>query len=264
MPSNAFQKTLFVAASLCLVCSIFVSSAAVVLRPKQVENKLKDKQKNILEAAGLPIDNIEESFSKIESVVIELETGEIREDMDASTFDQRKAAKEPTTQRLLSREEDFSGIKQISKFAPVYLLKNDNKKLVKLVLPIKGKGLWSTLYGFISLGSDLNTVEGIAFYEHGETPGLGGEIDNTKWKSSWVGKELFSEGRVALKVLKGRVVEGNPLEKYQIDGLSGATITSQGVSYTIQFWLGENGFGPYLKKLRSAVVEQGGSTNGES
>ncbi len=247
--------------SLCLVCSILVSSAAVLFRPKQAENKLRDKQKNILEAAGLPTDNIEESFSKIESVIVELKTGEVREDIEVSTFDQRKAAKDPQTQRILSEEESFDGIKHISKFAPVYLLRDDNNELVKLILPIKGKGLWSTLYGFISLGRDLNTVEGIAFYEHGETPGLGGEVDNVKWKSSWVGKEIFSEGKVALKVLRGKVEEGNPLEKYQIDGLSGATITSQGVSRTIEFWLGEGGFRPYLEKLKREI---GGSTYGES
>lgn len=120
-----------------------------------------------------------------------------------------------------------------------------------MILPIKGYGLWSTLYGFIALEGDLNTVAGIGFYEHAETPGLGGEVDNPLWKAKWEGKKVFDdEGKTALKVIKGPVDSKRAGSEYQIDGLSGATLTSRGVSQLIQFWLGENGFAPFLTKLK--------------
>ncbi len=124
-----------------------------------------------------------------------------------------------------------------------------------LVLPVEGYGLWSTLYGFIALEADLTTIRGITFYQHGETPGLGGEVDNPNWKRKWVGRKAFGpEGEVKIHVVKG--LAGPPSEDpYEVDGLSGATITSRGVSHLVQFWLGEQGFGPFLEKL-----EQKGTT----
>jgi Na+-transporting NADH:ubiquinone oxidoreductase subunit C len=121
----------------------------------------------------------------------------------------------------------------------------------KLILPIYGKGLWSTLYGFLALEKDLKTVSGITFYQHGETPGLGGEVDNPNWKGKWQGKQAFDDsGDVIIKVIKGAVIPGAPDADHQIDGLSGATLTARGVDNLVQFWLGENGYGPYLQQIR--------------
>ena len=126
-----------------------------------------------------------------------------------------------------------------------------------IILPIEGMGLWSTLYGYIALDADVNTIEGITFYEHGETPGLGGEVDNPRWKALWPGRKAFDErGNVKIQVKKGPA--GPPSEDpYQVDGLSGATLTSRGVTNMLHFWLGEEGFGPYLDRLSEARTTKG-------
>ena len=148
----------------------------------------------------------------------------------------------------------------------VYLLKKDGK-VQKFILPIEGKGLWSTLYGFIALGPDTNLIEGITFYQHGETPGLGGEVDNPSWKAKWPGRLAFGPagapekwGAPRIKVIKGAA---GPVDKapHKVDGLAGATITANGVTHLLNLWLGENGFGPYLEKQRSvgdAAAESAG------
>ena len=113
-------------------------------------------------------------------------------------------------------------------------------------MPIRGYGLWGTLYGYISLASDLNTINGIEFYEHKETPGLGAEVENEEWKNIWKGKILYNkDGGVELKVVKGA-----SSNEYEVDGLSGATLTSNGVSNMIEYWLGPEAYGPALKKVK--------------
>ena len=123
--------------------------------------------------------------------------------------------------------------------------------LDRIILPVHGYGLWSTLYGFIALQSDANTVAGIGFYEHGETPGLGGEVDNPRWKSQWPGKQVYRDGEAAIALAKGGVDSSSPDAQWRVDGLSGATLTSRGVTNLVQFWLGENGFKPFLNKLKT-------------
>ena len=125
----------------------------------------------------------------------------------------------------------------------------DKKNIDKIILPIRGYGLWGTLYGFISLEEDFNTVSGIEFYEHKETPGLGAEVDNPKWKSSWKGKKIYQNNQVALKVIKGKVEIDDNQASYKVDGLSGATITSRGVSNMVEYWFGESGYSMLLKEL---------------
>ena len=121
----------------------------------------------------------------------------------------------------------------------------------KIILPIRGYGLWSTLYGFIALEADGNTVAGLGFYEHGETPGLGGEVDNPRWKAVWPGKQVYRDGEVAIALIKGAVDTSSANAPWQVDGLAGATLTARGVTNLVQFWLGENGFEPFLNNLKS-------------
>ncbi len=253
MASNdSIRKTLTVAVTLCLACSIVVASAAVLLKPRQLTNKSLDKQKNILQVAGL-LDqggNIADLYERyVEARVINLQTGEYADDIDPATFDQRKTAKDPATSTALAPTEDIAGIKRKPQYASVYLIK-DNGATRYVILPISGYGLWSTLHGFIALENDLTTVYGISFYEHAETPGLGGEVDNTGWKAKWRGKKLFDPaGEPALGLIKGIVNTSAPNAEYQIDGLAGATLTGQGVSNMLQFWFSAQGYQPFLAKL---------------
>lgn len=239
------------ATAVCLVCSIFVSGAAVALKDRQDLNKKIDMQKKVLLVAGVlgGADGVEDSAipglfeTSIEARVVNLKSGEISK-TDPATYDQLKASKDPATSIAVgSAAAAAAGVARIPNEAFVYVSKKDQR----LIFPIEGKGLWSTLYGFLALNSDLNTVEGIIFYQHGETPGLGGEIENPRWTGLWPGKKLYdAKGSTAIKVVKGQAKAGDP---HQIDGLSGATITGRGVSNLVKFWMGSEGFGPYLKSL---------------
>jgi len=264
MQRDSALGTIVTAAILCVVCSVVVSSSAVGLKSFQDANKKKFRQRNILEAAGYTADEIREQgvdelFKSIETQMIDLTTGQIATDIDMEKFDQRAAAKDPTGELSMEipAEKQTFGFKQHEKYGRVYLMK-EGDTLKKIILPIYGKGLWSTLYGFISLESDLTTVAGITFYEHKETPGLGGEVDNPKWKAMWPGKLVRDTvGDVKIEVIKGQTIAGSEDANHQVDGLSGATITSRGVSESVQYWL-EDGYGPLLEKLKSG----GSSSNG--
>lgn len=244
-----------VALAVCLVCSVLVASAATFLKPMQTVNAKADRRSNILEVAGLPagpdVDVNEVFRERIEARVIDLSSGERAEVRDAENFDQRAAASDPDQSVKIPPARDLADIKRRAKNAEVYLVKGERGELETIVLPVHGYGLWSTMYGFLALAPDANTVKGIKYYEQGETPGLGGEVENPRWRAKWDGKKVYGEsGEVRLSVIKGIVGGGTPNAEYKVDGLSGATLTSRGVSNTIHYWLGENGFKPFLKKLR--------------
>jgi Na+-transporting NADH:ubiquinone oxidoreductase subunit C len=253
---DSTQRTLLVAFLLCLVCSVIVSTAAVMLKPLQVANKQKDFKINILKAGGLYDQGIAEGktisemFEKVTTKLVDIDTGKYTDEIETASYDQRKATKEPTLSDDLATIDDLAKISRREKFAKVYLVQNESG-LQKVILPVKGYGLWSTLYGFLSLDGDLNTVSGLVFYEHGETPGLGGEVDNPKWKSLWEGKSVYDEnGNVKLTVIKGHVGENTTDPEYKVDGLSGATLTSKGVDNLVKFWMGSMGYAKYLTNLK--------------
>ena len=151
---------------------------------------------------------------------------------------------------MLSTDKDIASIKRQAKIAKVYLVENGGQ-IDKIILPIHGYGLWSTLYGFMALEGDGNTVAGLGFYEHAETPGLGGEVDNPRWKKQWTGKRVYKDGRVALRLVKGGA---DRTDAYGVDALSGATITSRGVDNLVEFWLSDTGFKPFLDNVRQGRI----------
>ena len=251
---DSIRHTLIVAAALCLVCSVLVSGAAVMLRPLQLQNQALDRKRNILEAAGLMEEggDIDRLFAKITPALVDLDTGELVDEPDPAGYDQYRAARDPAQGRALTSDEDHAGIKRRANLASVYLLKDDGGTLQKIVLPIHGYGIWSTMYGFLALGPDGRTVKGLNFYQHGETPGLGGEITNPNWLAQWQDKQVYDEqGKVAIELVKGGVQSGSPEAVHQVDALAGATLTGNGVANMMQFWLGEMGFGPFLDKVRA-------------
>jgi len=259
------SKTITVAFLLCIVCSIVVAGSVVLLKPIQEKNKALNLKTNILAAAGLFVEGmssseIETAFSSIQPRIVDLETGNYVDSSivgkaNALDYDQRKASKNPKFSSVLSSDVDIASIKRRVRYSKVYLV--EEKGNVKtIILPVSGYGLWSTLHGFLALESDANTVVGLGFYEHAETPGLGGEVDNPRWKAIWPGKKVFDleQGSMPqLKVLKGSVDKSRDSAIYEVDGLSGATLTSRGITNLVQFWTGENGFQKYLDRLRKEV-----------
>jgi Na+-transporting NADH:ubiquinone oxidoreductase subunit C len=241
-----------VAFLVCLVCAVIVSTAAVALRPVQIKNKEIDFKRNILAAAGLMEEgrSVEELFAQIETRLVNIESGQFSDEFDIDTFDPVKAATDPQIVEELDRKLDIASIKRREKYTEVYLVRDAGGEIDTVILPVRGYGLWSTLWGFIALEEDLNTVVGLGFYSHAETPGLGGEVDNPKWKGQWPGKLLNdSAGNLKITVTKGG--QADPESPHEIDGLSGATLTTNGVDNLVRFWLGENGFKPFLDNLKA-------------
>lgn len=243
-------------AVVCVVCAVLVAGSAVSLKPMQDRNVLLDRQKNVLAVAGLiqpgaPVagEEVERLFTEsIRARVIDLATGEENKEIDANSFDQRRAARTPETSAPAA--ENLAKVTRVPKNALVYEVLKDGQ-VDALILPIEGMGLWSVLYGYIALGPDGNSVRGLTFYEHGETAGLGGEVDNPRWKARWPGRRLFDEqGKLKIEVKKGPAgpVESDP---HHVDGLSGATLTSRGVTNMLRFWLGEQGFATFLDHYRA-------------
>lgn len=241
----------------CLVCSVFVASSAVLLKDRQEANKVLDRQKKVLACVGLiradkkPIpDAITELFKQnVQAVVVDLATGKIVEGVDTATFDQKKMRDDPTTSK--SAGTNPAGIKRVPNQVLVYKIMKRGQ-VDAWVFPIEGKGLWSTLYGYLAVDKDLQTVRGITYHEHGETPGLGGEVDNPRWQGLWPGRKVFKDGKPALSVNKG---PAGPVaeDPYHVDGLSGATLTSRGVTFMLDFWFGDAGFGPFIAQLRGGA-----------
>jgi len=267
--NDSLEKTIAIAVALCLVCAVLVSFAAVALKPLQIDNKAADMKKNILDVAGLLEEgaNINTTFSqKIEAKIVDLETGAYVENINANEYDQRKAAKDPAQSVAIPKDKDIAHIRVKAKYAKVFLVK-DGGKLKSIILPMHGYGLWSTLYGFLSLDADGQTVQSINFYDQQETPGLGGEVVNPNWRALWKGKKVYAEseqhsadkgsiseasvGEPALSLIKGAVDNTRPGSQYQVDGLAGATLTSTGVTNLVRYWMGNEGFAPYLKKVRT-------------
>jgi Na+-transporting NADH:ubiquinone oxidoreductase subunit C len=268
MGNDSLEKTIAIAVALCLVCAVLVSFGAVALRPLQAYNKNLDMKKNILEVAGLMKEdtNIDTAFAEqIEPKIVNLETGEYDESVNADEYDQRKAAKDPAQNIAIPKAKDIAHIRIKAKLAKVFLVK-EGDKIKSIILPVSGYGLWSTLYGFLSLDADGQTVQSINFYDQAETPGLGGEVVNPKWRALWKGKKVYAEtdqpamdkgsiedadvGEPALALIKGVVDNDKPGSQYQVDGLAGATLTSTGVTNLVRYWMSKEGFARYLSKVR--------------
>ena len=250
--SDTVVRTMLVALFVSLVCSSFVASAAVVLKPRQIENAVLDMRRNILEVAGLwdSEADVDALFESVEPRVVDLQTGAYVEDIDPQTFDPEQAAKDPDLSVPVPSEIDIAKVRRRAKHARVYLVRADGE-IGKIILPISGYGLWSTMYGFLALEADGNTVADITFYAHGETPGLGDFIVDPEWRGLWPGKRAFDDaGTVQLRVAKGQVSADDPLADYRVDGVSGATLTGNGVSNMLTYWLGDHGFGPYLENIQ--------------
>ena len=252
--NESITKTIGVAFCVCLICSLVVSFSAVSLRDLQNENKLNDKRIKILQAADIynPDKEIKDQFLKLETKFVNFETGKLMDtymDFSLEEYDPILATRDSNLSSKVPTSEDIAVIKNRENIGKIFILRNDDYSINKLILPIRGYGLWGTLYGYISIENDFNTIAGIEFYDHKETPGLGAEVDNPKWKNLWAGKEIYQNGEVSLSVIKGKVDNNDKDAQYEIDGLSGATITSRGVTNMIAYWFGESGYSKLFKEL---------------
>ena len=247
---DSISNTLVVAIGVSLVCSVLVSAAAVVLRPAQERNQAAFKQQIVLEVAGLyePDLDVATQFDQIEARLVDLETGTYVEDIDPQSFDAVAATNDPSLSVPVPSDLDLANLRRRAIYAPVYLV-TDGDNIEQIILPVYGAGLWSTMRGFLSVEADGNTVRGLRFFEHAETPGLGDQIDKDSWLAQFPGQLLFdAAGNVRFEVVRGKAPPG-PNAVHQVDGMSGATLTGNGVTNLIQYWSGPHGFGPYLNRI---------------
>ncbi len=254
LPNDHPKKTVFMALAVCLSCSVIVASAAVGLRPLQVANQEAERIRNIVEVAGVRQagQTIQEAFRNVETVMVRLADGQETDAIDPQTFSIERASKDPQMSRALTRAEDPANIKRLPDHMPVYKVRAADGSIQAIILPVHGAGLWSTLYGFLALEGDLRTVQALKFYQHAETPGLGGEVDNPNWRALWRGKVVYDEQwQPTVELVKGTVDPAMPGAQHKVDGLAGATLTARGVENLINFWLGDGGYGPFIARLRN-------------
>lgn len=259
MQREGAPYTILFSAAVCVVCSALVCGANVLLRDRQERNRVLDRQRQVLLVAGVigpgeSVSNqrVAELFRKaMEPRLVDLKAGDFASGPGApavETYDPRRAKSDPALSSPAPANQ--ARIERLPRYAVVYF-RRGKEGPDEVIIPIEGKGLWSTLYGYLALDRDVRTIRGITFYEHGETPGLGGEVDNPLWKEKWKGRLAFDEqGAPRIHVKRGAAREASE-EPFAVDGLTGATLTSQGVSAMLSFWLGESGLGPFLAKLRA-------------
>lgn len=254
---DSIANTFVVAVGVSLVCSVLVSTAAVVLKPRQERNQTLYRQQVVLEVAGLyrPGDDVAELFDAIDVRLVDLASGDYTNAFTAGDFDPVEAAKDSELGVAIPAALDVAGIGRRAIYAPVYIV-DGGASGRQIILPVYGRGLWSTLYGYVAVAPDGNTVRALQFYEHAETPGLGDQIDRPAWLAEWEDKRLRdADGEVRIEVVRGQVPDD--ASPHQVDGLSGATLTGRGVTNTLRYWAGPHGFGPYLDKLAKEAATDG-------
>jgi Na+-transporting NADH:ubiquinone oxidoreductase subunit C len=264
-PKNALLVVLVTA----LVCSSLVSAAVVLLRPIQLNNQLLDQSRNIMQLTGLQAagDELDDDemlglYKSVDRRIINISDAVFDKAIDPNTFDKRKAVNDPELGVQIPAGLDLASLGRRSRFAPVYIVWKDGE-LERMILPVRGAGMWSMLYGYIALESDLNTIAGMTFYEQNETPGLGDQITHVHWLEQWKGRRVFDEqGETRFRVSEGVVAAGSATSGYEVDALTGATVTGNAVTNMMHYWFGPHGYQDFLAQLRDSddVLSEGGET----
>jgi Na+-transporting NADH:ubiquinone oxidoreductase subunit C len=255
---DSTRYTLLFATAVSVVCALLVATAAVGLRGRQEVNAQLYKQENVLLAAGLarPGESLSRTdlqnlFSRrIQVRAVDLKSGRLvpEDQFDVRGYDQRKARNDPALSH--AAPPNAARVARLPKVSVVFLVKSPAGKVEQIVLPIEGMGMWGTVYGLLAMDVDGNTVRGLTFYEQKETPGLGGEISSPKWQALWVGRKAYDRNwSPQLAVIKGRAGPA-ATDPHHVDGLSGATITSNGITNVVRFWLSADGYAAFLESIR--------------
>jgi Na+-transporting NADH:ubiquinone oxidoreductase subunit C len=228
MRSNAY--TLGFAAIVTLICSVLLASASTFLKERQDTNIELDRKMNILKAFEL-IDPEKQYTPKEVFSIFDTNLKEAVTDLKGNVIEGKKISNIGDDPNLLA----------------LYL--SDDAYCI----PISGKGLWSTIKGYLAFEKDLNTVKGLTFYSHGETPGLGGEIEKDKFTKVWKGKTILDESGnlVSITIVKGKIKPDTKQIENKVDGISGATLTGKGINIFVMENLKK--YQPYFSKQRGTA-----------
>jgi len=249
-PNDDRIKTIAVATLVALCSAIVVSTTSVALKPIQDANIQAERQARMdlmLDTLpGLRELMLKAGVDALESRIVDLTDGSFSEGIDPARYDMGKAAEDPETSIELSTDDDIAGLKRRANFAPIYLLQS-NEELKIIVLPVQGAGYQSTITAMLALEADLTTIAALSIVEQGDSPGLGARIEDPEWLALWPGTKIVdADGNISVSVVRGKATE-----PYEVDGISGATRTGNGITNMLRFWLGENGYGPFLERLKS-------------
>ena len=249
LPRDGIANTLLIAIGVSLVCSVLVTAAVMLLRPLQLENEFFFKNRvGVLQAAGLYERgaDLNKSFEVIDQRIVDLATGEYTDVVPVDGFDPVAAAIDPELNVAIPEDQDEADLKRRAKYALVSLVRSDDG-VDQIILPVYGAGMWSTIRGYLAVSPDGQTVRGLYFYEHGETPGIGDLIEDPDWLAKWDGVKIYDdEGEAKLGVARRRV-----RAPFEVDAISGATRTTRGVTNMLRYWMGPHGFGPYIQRIQN-------------
>ncbi|MDH3387433.1 MAG: NADH:ubiquinone reductase (Na(+)-transporting) subunit C [Gammaproteobacteria bacterium] len=245
-------RPLGVTLSVAFVCALLVSVVAVTLRPTQKANIEAERIAQLeLVLEALSAIGRAQSIENLEARIVKLESGVFDDSIDPARFDAERAASKPTSSAAIPGELDLAGLKRRAMHAQVYLVRAADKRIDLIILPVSGRGYQSTLRAWLVLDGDTRTVRALKFYQHGETPGVGARIEDPDWEAQWRDLPAYDDDGVLRIGVRVQAGGGTGLHaSYQVDSISGATRTSQGVHGMLRFWLGEFGFGPFLQRLR--------------
>jgi Na+-transporting NADH:ubiquinone oxidoreductase subunit C len=250
-------KALVVVLAVSLVCSVLVSSASIILKPVKLLNQKVERSRHIVALTGLvpagkklTNDEILQVVEQLDIRVINIDTGEFDNNIEPEKFDARAAANKPELSVEISPDNDLARIGRRARHTLVYLVWSEDE-LKRIILPIHGQGMWSTLYGMLALEADFNTIGAVTFYEQAETAGLGDQITQPDWQAKWQGRQIYNnQGEVAFRIASGPVDESSTAALYQVDAISGATVTAVSVTRIVEFWFGSNGYLSFINNLK--------------
>ena len=269
LPNESRTKTVVVAFLVSLVCAVLVSAATVVLRPIQTANRAAEERARIAELVrGVPGMSalLEQSGGTLSTLAVELDSGRAAADVTPATLD--VALADPANWTALEPGADPAGLGRRPDYAQVFLLRDGDGQsdgqgdgqgdgrgdgrgdgegggVSLALLPITGRGYGGRIDALLALQGDMNTIAGIAITRHAETPGLGGRIEEASWRASFPGTEVRdASGRIRFDVARGEASTA-----HEVDGITGATRTGNGIAGMVRFWLGPDGYGPLLRAI---------------
>lgn len=241
------RKGKIIVASMMVLCVlIFLIAIAwfMLLQGEMTEPTAEEKNAAVLQAAGLLKADSQDKKSRDNlyqrSIIVRtvnLDSGEWVTDKTAAQGCKK-----------LTPEQDPAQIRQRCTLADVYLVKDKDNNIQQVIIPVAGKGAKSMMHAFLSLGLDGRTVNNLYYYQQRETPFLGARVKDENWRQQWPGKKVADDnGTPALKIVQEKSGKN---DEYTVDGISGATLTSTGVEKSINYWIGEQGYGPFLQRLK--------------
>lgn len=261
MTNDSPLKAILVVLGTAFVCSLLVTVAVVRLQPIQRAYQDLERNRFIVAISGLVDPDQEltdgevvDQFQELVVRLVDIDGGRYDDSMNPLSFDQRQAASNPDMSTSIPADLDTVSLSRRSRYATVYVV-GDADDPQRIILPMHGQGMWSTVYGYLALDGDLDTIAAVTFYEQGETAGIGDKILDRGWQDKWQGRALNDDsGVLAFRVAEGAVAAGSPGAVNQVDAIAGATMTTNAVTAMVQYWFGPHGFGPFLDNLRAGTA----------